>query len=148
MSSQEYLALGLKLKDENAFTVINALKSRETGLFVVTISPSRFLDPTEEEAVERVICDKLGTNNVRLEIDYSAYLDSLTELDDDGLCELFASAWKNLMPELVPVIRNSVITIDREDFNTAFTVRIPKQLYGPYSQEAVSSIPSAVTPYF
>ena len=138
MSDKDSLELGSKLQSEGAFEVSYASRSVSTGVFSIGISAQKLLLPEELDAIKALICDRLSTENVKIETDFSLLTDEFEEIGDEELAECFRMMWSRQMPELAPVIGGSRINAERSDGRTVFFVRTSPMLAAALRHESVS----------
>lgn len=139
MSGQEYISVGEKLFANKAFEISGASISLSTGRFSVGVKALKFMDQTEREAVKRLVCDKLGSDSVDLDFDFSTVIDTILFQTDEDIVSSFKKVWEDFSPELYPVIENSVIESDTSDGGLTFNVKIPKVLYKAVDRDSISA---------
>ena len=129
MTEQNYIDLGSRLHRSNLFEVTYAKRAQDTGEFSVDMTAYKLFTPIEIEAIEKLICDRLSSKSVRLNIDYSDIIDHLSNCSDEELTETFLRVWSEFSPEIVPILANSKIAAERTDVGLLFRVNVPERYF-------------------
>ena len=142
MTDQRYLEIGAKLHENNEFKITSAVRDSARGAFIISLEPTRMLLPSEMEAVERLICDKLMTKNVRFEYDFRNALNDIKSLPDEDIRGFLMRSWGELKPELYPIILNSRFEYSIEDGGDSLRIHVPLELKEALSERSVAEFRS------
>ena len=140
MSGKEYIKMGDQLRKKAAFNIEKAMRNSSLGGFDIELSAARMLLPEETEAVRRLICDKLMTENVRLKFDFSNAVKELSQKSESDIAGFFVDSWSQLFPEIYPVLANSTVKAETDgNGGISFSIHADPAIIKAIGQDCISA---------
>ena len=141
MSGAELTDMGERLQKKAAFTIARASRNGRTGEYSISVRAEKLLLPDEIEAVKKLVCDKLMTELVSFEFDFSDALSALCE-EPEKAADLLKKAWLSVDPELIPVLGNSSIEYGSDEAGGVLSVTSLPALISAVSPSCVTDFRS------